>query len=216
MFKVTKDGVIMSNWNECLAREIAKGLINTGIEGAFDSVAKSTAYDYPSIGVSQWEGNRADKLLCSIPGGEDFAGRSYINIKASGELPMLKDLLDSDAGRQAQLDMLTSDCLNYVEVLQQVPTLDDTRCIIYAGMWCPTSTWVVKHFLVNRYTHVDLRSLKALNDLFRQNYWVAADVGEMYYIGYKNRADITYQYVAGIDLTTPYGVPAYGFAGNGR
>ena len=38
----------------------------------------------------------------------------------------------------------------------------------------------------------------------------------VYRAGYANRAEATYQYVAGIDLTTPYGVPAYGFAGNGR
>lgn len=204
------------DWNKSLAREIAKGLINTGIEGGYDSVAKSTAYDYPSIGVSQWEGNRADELLRAIPGGEEFVGRTYIDIKASGELPMLKELLRSEAGQQAQLEQLSFDCLSYVEALQQIPTLDDTRCIIYAGMWCPTSTWVVKRFLANRYMHVDLRSLKALNELFKNYYWIAADVGELYRAGYSNRAQTTYEYVAGIDLTTPYGIPAYGKAGNGR
>lgn len=204
------------DWNKALAREIAKGIIATGIEGDFDSVAKSTAYDYPSISVSQWEGNRADELLRAIPGGEEFVGRTYIDIKASGELPMLKELLRSDAGKQAALDQLARDCLQYVEVLQQVPTLDDTRCIIYAGMWCPTSTYVVKRFLENRFERVNLRSLEVLNKLFKNYYWIAADVGEIYRVGYANRADNTYQYVAGIDLTTTYGVPAYGYAGNGR
>lgn len=204
------------DWNKNLAREIAKGIIATGIEGGYDSVAKSTAYDYPSISVSQWEGNRADELLRAIPGGEEFVGRTYIDIKASGELPMLKELLRSDAGKQAALDQLSHDCLQYVDVLQQVPTLDDTRCIIYAGMWCPTSTYVVKRFLENRFERVNLRSLEALNKLFKHYYWIVADVGEMYRAGYANRAEATYQYVAGIDLTTPYGVPAYGYAGNGR
>ncbi len=204
------------DWNKALAREIAKGIIATGIEGDFDSVAKSTAYSYPSISVSQWEGNRADELLRAIPGGEEFVGRTYIDIKASGELPMLKELLRSDAGKQAALDQLSRDCLQYVEVLQAVPTLDDTRCIIYAGMWCPTSTYVVKRFLENRFGRCDLRSLEALNKLFKNYYWIAADVGEIYRAGYANRAEATYQYVAGIDLTTPYGIPAYGYAGNGR
>ncbi len=206
----------MSDWNKSLAKEIAKGLIYTGIEGGYDSVAKSTAYAYPSIGVSQWEGNRANELLKAIPGGAEFVDRTYIDIKASGELPMLKELLRSEAGQQAQLDQLSRDCLQYVEVLQQVPTLDDTRCLIYAGMWCPTSTWVVKRFLTNRYMHVDLRSLEALYKLFKDYYWIAADVGELYQQGYANRAQTTYEYVAGIDLTTPYGIPAYGKAGNGR
>lgn len=204
------------SWNEDLAKEIAKGIINTGIEGPFDTVVKSTAYDYPSIGVSCWEGRRANDLLRNIPGGEEFINRNYINIQASGELPMLKELLASEAGQRAQLDMLAHDCLQYVEALQQVPTLDDTRCLIYAGMWCPTSLWVVKHFLQNRYMNYNLRSLQELNRMFKNHYWIAADVGEMYRAGYANRADITYQYVAGIDLTTPYGVPAYGYAGNGR
>lgn len=206
----------MSDWNKNLAKEIAKGLINTGIEGGYDSVAKSTAYDYPSIGVSQWEGNRANELLKAIPGGAEYADRTYIDIKASSELPMLKELLRSDAGEQAQLEQLSRDCLQYVEVLQQVPTLDDTRCLIYACMWCPTSTYVVKRFLENRFDRVDLRSLEALNKLFENYYWIAADVGELYRAGYANRARITYEYVAGIDLTTPYGIPAYGKAGNGR
>ena len=206
----------MDEWNSNLAKEIAKGLIATGIEGAFDSVAKSTAYDYPSIGVSQWEGNRADELLSRISGGEYFQNRSYADIKNSGDLPILKALLISDAGQQAQLEQLSRDCLQYVDVLQQIPTLDDTRCIIYAGMWCPTSTYVVRRFLENKYLHIDLRSLQALNNLFKNCYYIAADVGDMYRPGYANRADVTYQYVAGIDLTTPYGVPAYGHAGNGR
>ena len=204
------------DWNKSLAREIAKGFIATGDEGGYDSVAKSTAYAYQTISVRQWEGNRADELLRAIPGGEEFVGRTYIDIKASGELPMLKELLRSDAGQQAQLEQLARDCLQYVEVLQQVPTLDDTRCLIYAGMWCPTSTYVVKRFLENRFERVNLRSLEALYKLFKNYYWIAADVGEMYRAGYANRAEATYQYVAGIDLTTPYGVPAYGFAGNGR
>ena len=204
------------DWNKSLAREIAKGIIATGIEGGYDSVAKSTAYNYPSIGVSQWEGNRANELLKAIPGGAEYVDRTYIDIKASGELPMLKELLRSEAGQQAQLEQLSRDCLQYVEALQQVPTLDDTRCLIYAGMWFPTSTYVVKRFLKNRFDRVDLRSLEALYKLFENYYWIAADVGEMYRPGYANRAQITYEYVAGIDLTTPYGVPAYGEAGNGR
>lgn len=206
----------MSDWKKSLAREIAKGIVKTGIEGPFDTVVKSTAYDYPSIGCSCWEGNRANELLKAIPGGAEYADRTYIDIKASGELPMLKELLRSEAGQQAQLEQLSRDCLQYVEALQQVPTLDDTRCLIYAGMWCPTSTYVVKRFLENRFERVDLRSLEALNKLFKNYYWIAADVGEMYRAGYANRAETTYQYVAGIDLTTPYGVPAYGYAGNGR
>lgn len=199
-----------------LAKEIAKGLINTGIEGAFDSVAKSTAAEYPSIGVSQWEGARADNLLKKIVGGQIFAGRSYSDIIESGELPALKALLRSEAGKQAQLEVLADDCMEYVIELQSVPTLDDTRCLIYCGMWCPTSTSVVSKFLHQRWALYNLRSLKCVRDLFIDSYYIAAAVGDKYKAGYANRAETTYQYVAGIDLTTPYGIPAYGKAGNGR
>ena len=202
---------------EILAKEIARGIIATGVEGAFDSVACSTAYSYPSIGVSQWEGARADELLGMIDGGGEFVGRSYINIKASGELPMLQEILRSEQGKAAQEQLLARDCLAYVNVLQQVPTLDDTRCLIYAGIWCPTNHRVISVFLHNRYNRgCNLRSLAGLRDLFVREYYIAADVGEEYYAGYKNRAWRTYDYVAGIDLTTPYGIPAYGAAGNGK
>lgn len=205
------------NIRDILAKEIAHGIIATGVEGALDSVACSTAYSYPSIGVSQWEGNRADELLGTIDGGSKFIGRSYMNIKASGELPALKKILRSEQGKAAQEQLLARDCLTYVDALQQVPTLDDTRCLIYAGIWCPTNHRVVSVFLHNRYNRgCNLRSLAVLRDLFVSEYYIAADVGEQYYAGYKNRAWRTYDYVAGIDLTTPYGIPAYGMAGNGR
>lgn len=206
----------MSDIREILAKEIARGIIATGIEGAFDSIACSTAYAYPSLGVSQWEGSRGDELLKMIPGGDHFAGRAYAGIKNQGELPALKHLLSSAAGQKAQEDLLASDCLRYVDALQTVPTLDDTRCFIYAGMWCPTSHVVVTAFLRRRWSSYDLRSMKTLWDLFKTQYWIAADVGEMYAAGYANRARITYEYVAGVDLTTPYGIPAYGEAGNGK
>lgn len=201
----------MSNeeWNKVLAKEIAKGLIETGVEGAYDSVAKSTAFDYPSIGCSQWEGGRADDLLAKIPNGERFVGRDYVEIRDSGELEDLKALLRSEEGKKAQLEQLTSDCLEYVSALQLVPTLDDTRCLIYVGIWCPTSTWVVQSFLTNRCAKYNLRSLSTLRDIFRDEYYISAGVGRAYKSGYAHRAEATFQYVAGIDLTTPYGVSAY-------
>lgn len=82
--------------------------------------------------------------------------------------------------------------------------------------WCPTSHYVVKQFLERHEGAYNLRSLSTLRDLFRDQYYIAADVGTAYAEGYANRAETTYQYVAGIDLTTPYGILAYGEDGNGR
>jgi len=192
---------------EELAKEIAKGLVETGIEGGYGSVSCSTAGDYPSIGCSQWEGGRADELLESIPGGEQYAQRTYSDLEYSGDLDGLIELLESDEGQAAQLDRLAEDCETYVETLLEVETLDDSRCMIYAGMWCPTSHYVVKKFLRNRQYEYNIRDLDEMRKLFEYDYATAADCEE-YAQGYANRARMTYEYVASLDLSE-YGVPPY-------
>ena len=185
---------------EELAVEIAKGIIKTGIEGGYGSVSISTAGDYPSIGVSQWEGNRANILLMKIPGGEHYAYRSYSDLRNSGEIMQLKELLASDDGQIAQLDTLAADCEDYVDALWQVSDLDDTRCTIYAGMWCPTSAYVVQKFLQRRQDRgYDLRDIDVIHQLFRSQYADAAGC-EDYSVGYRNRADVTYNYVMSLTV----------------
>ena len=61
----------------------------------------------------------------------------------------------------------------------------------------------------------DLRSLRQVYELFRDQYAAAAGCEE-YALGYANRAERTYQYVASVDLTMPYGVPVYGDGPYGR
>ena len=131
-----------------LAHEVAAGIIATGIEGAYDSVSCSTAGNYPSMGVSQWEGGRGDNLLSWIDGGRKFIGRTYSDIVNSGELDELRAVLDSEQGRVAQMEILAADCLDYIDAL--MPYISDSKCVIYAGMWCPTSTNVVRVFVRNR------------------------------------------------------------------
>ena len=131
-----------------LAHEVAAGIIATGIEGAYDSVSCSTAGNYPSMGVSQWEGSRGDNLLSWIDGGRKFIGRTYSGIVDSEELAELRAVLDSEQGRAAQLEILAADCLDYVDAL--MPYISNSKCVIYAGMWCPTSINVVRVFVRNR------------------------------------------------------------------
>ncbi len=53
------------------------------------------------MGMSQWEGldgGRGDTLLGYIDGGDRFAGRAYSDIRDSGELDVLAELLDSPQG----------------------------------------------------------------------------------------------------------------------
>ena len=187
--------------NEELAKEIALGIINTGVEGGYDNVCSSTAGDYPCMGVSSWEGlnGRGDALLGYIDGGQKFMGRTYSDIRDSGEKQELRDLLNSEQGKQAQLQILTQDCLElYVPFLNEVENLDDTKCFIYAGIWCPTSHYVVRNFLKRRQDNYDIRNLETIKDIFRDQYYIAADVGQQYAEGYANRAVNTYDYVSNL------------------
>lgn len=191
--------------NEQLAKEIALGIINTGVEGGYDNVCCSTAGDYPCMGVSSWEGigGRGDNLLNNIDGAQKFIGRAYSDIRDSGEVDELSALLNSEQGQTAQQAILAQDCLElYIPALNQVENLDNSRCFIYAGIWCPTSQYVVKNFLRKRQDAYDIRNLEALRDIFRDQYYVAADVGEQYAGGYANRANSTYDYVSNLDLSS--------------
>lgn len=177
-----------------LAKEIADGIIATGVEGGFDSVSCSTAGNYPSMGVSQWEGPRGDNLLSWIDAGRKFMGRSYTDIVNAGELHELKHVLSSPQGQHAQREILAYDCLAYADML--MPLLTDSKCVIYAGIWCPTSDGVVKVFLQNRIKRGnDVNNLWTLRELFREEYYKAAGVGEVYRYGYANRAKNTYNYL---------------------
>lgn len=182
-----------------LAHEIAAGIISTGIEGVYSSVSCSTAGNYPSMGVSQWEGGRGDNLLSWIDGGRKFIGRTYSDIVDSGELAELRTVLDSEQGRAAQLEILAADCLDYVAAL--MPYISDSKCVIYAGMWCPTSTNVVRVFVRNRKSWgYDVNNLSALAAVFEDEYYIAAAVDTAYKQGYANRARATYNYLAGRDI----------------
>lgn len=182
-----------------LAHEVAAGIIATGIEGAYDSVSCSTAGNYPSMGVSQWEGSRGDNLLSWIDGGRKFIGRTYSNIVDSEELAELRAVLDSEQGRAAQLEILAADCLDYVDAL--MPYISNSKCVIYAGMWCPTSINVVRVFVRNRKNRgYDVDDLSALATVFEEEYYVAAAVGNAYKQGYANRARATYNYLAGHNI----------------
>lgn len=194
-------GLIILN-NEQLAYEGAKGLINTGVEGPYNTVVCSTAGDYPSLGVSSWEGSRGDYLLSWIDGGSKFIGRTYSDIEASGQLEELANLLDSPQGQIAQNQILANDCLEtYLPVLLEAG-LTNPLCIIYSMIWCPTSHNVVRVFLQNRLTWgYDINDLDVLYRLFYDQYYIAADVGEYYKEGYQNRAINTYNYVLDLDLS---------------
>lgn len=192
--------------DEQLAREICLGLMNTGIEGSTSSVSCSTAGDYPSIGFNQWEGGRADTLLSYIDGGDRFIGRAYSDILGSGELEDLENLLGSPQGEEAQVQMSLDDALVYVEFARDAG-LTDPRCIIYFGMWCPTSHYVCRGFVRSYFDSYDMNDLNDLCTAYFNSYASYADCEE-YLEGYQNRAEITYEYLVDLDLGK-YGIEAY-------
>lgn len=190
-----------------LGKEIAIGLLNTGVEGGYGSVSCSTAGDYPSMGCQQIEGigGRGDELLNSIPGGDHYAGRSYSDIEAAGELSSLAALLDSTEGQAAQMTILQRDTVTYAQACINAG-LTDARCVIYGGMWCPTSEYIVGLFIQHRLSRgYDIAAnLDTLNQTFYNEYAIAADC-ENDTDGYQNRAENTYSYVSSLDLSS-YGI----------
>ena len=194
--------------DEQLARAIAEGLVTTGIEGGFENVCCSTAGDYPSMGVSQWEGigGRGDLLLSYIDNGSQYAGRTYSDLESTvdddgiSDKSKLSELLDSEQGHEAQLILLSSDCLYSYLPMLRVAGLTDDSCLIYCGLWCPTSDYVVMMFLQRRASRgYDINDLETVNLLFHEEYADAADCSE-YAEGYANRADNIYAYVKSLPL----------------
>ena len=181
-----------------IAKQIANGLVSTGIEGGTDAVSCSTAGDYPSLGCSQWEGGRADILLSYIDGGGKFIGRSYSDIEESDEIDELKELLSSPQGEEAQMMILEGDVGTYVEELTSIEGFNDEKCIIFAGMWCPTSLYCVSRFIEKLAEEgYDINDLDTIYEKFKDEY--AYDVCcDEYAEGYAHRADVTYDYVASI------------------
>ena len=60
---------------------------------------------------------------------------------------------------------------------------------------------MVKTFIRNRREWgYNVNNLGALRDMFREQYWKAADVGEQYRQGYANRAERTYSYLVDHDI----------------
>ena len=177
-----------------LAGLIARGIAETGIEGSFSSISCSTAGDYPSLGISQWEGPRAEALLLSIPGGENYTQMSYSMLESSGRIGGLAALLASPAGQAAQRETLAADCAAYAAALECIGGLTAPASKVYAGMWCPTSLTVVTAFLINRIGRCDLNDLTMVHRLFRADYACAANC-ENYLPGYQNRADRPYAWV---------------------
>lgn len=208
---------------EELAKEGARALGESGVEGGFGSVSCSTNGDYPSMGFSQWEGldGRGDSLLSYIDGGYYFAGRTFSDLENTvdengvSDKQKLSDLLDSEQGHAAQIAIVSSDMLDtYVPLIASIQAItpsgdtvgfNDTRCVLYALTWCPTSHSTVATFIRNRIARgYDMNDLNTLAQAFFNEYAHAADCDD-YARGYQNRANTAYEYMVNMDLSA-YGI----------
>lgn len=176
------------------AIEIAKGLVATGVEGPYNTVVSSTAGDYPSIGCSCWEGNRADALLTAI-GLSEYCGRSFSSL-SSADISKMKAALGSEKGQEVQYSILSKDTAAYVSEILGTVKITDIRCLIYAGIWCPTSTYCVcKH--LSKFPNA-ANNLAQLNSAFVDGSTcyalTTANVGQQYEAGYRTRGNKTFEY----------------------
>lgn len=187
------------SFQEKAAIEIAKGLVATGVEGPYETCISSSAGDYPSIGCSCWEGNRADTLLNNI-GLSKYAGKSFSSLTPS-DISTIKQALGSEKGKSAQLAILSSDASSYVNAILAKVSITEIRCLIYAGIWCPTSTSAVCSHLGKNSGVVN--NLEQLNQAFINDpgsyALTTANVGNTYAEGYRNRGNKTYNYCKGLN-----------------
>ena len=169
-----------------IANAIAGGLIATGVEGAVDSVNPDDM-GQPSIGISQWRDTRAIQLLKSIPGGTEFIPDMGMPMGQYRAEALAKVLANTD---KQQLAQLADDCANnYLPALAGIPGLSNGKCMVYIGMWMPTSTGLVRDFVNNRANRFDINNLDDVHRMFANEYERAADVSS-----YGARPQQTYEY----------------------
>ena len=182
------------SFREKAAIEIAKGLVATGVEGPYDKIVCSTAGDYPSIGCSCWEGARADAIFEEL-GLSEYAGRLFSSLKDS-DRSKIKLALGSDKGQQVQWAVLSKDTAGYVDEILNKITVNNIRCLIYLGIWCPTSTYCVVRHAAKFSSFLD--DLDKLNSAFidgTTSYALTTSgIGAEYEEGYRNRGNKTLAY----------------------
>ena len=186
--------------NNDLIYYVANGLIETGIEGGTDNVCCSTADEKDSIciGVSSWEDERAEAILRKIHGLEEFAGVPYSELTEEN-LDTIAAGLDSDEGVAVQRDTLAADSAWYIDEIKSAG-VENPRCIIYCGMWCPTSVHVVIACIgYAERDGIDINDVDELAAYFFDNYAYYAACEE-YEEGYQNRSDITLDYVKNLEI----------------
>ena len=186
------------SFNEKAAIEIAKGLVATGVEGPYDTLVISTAGDYPSIGCSCWEGARTDAIFKEL-GLSDYAGRSFSSL-SDADKSKIKLALGSDKGQQVQWAILSKDTAGYVDEILKTVTVENIRCLIYLGIWCPTSTYcVVRHAAKFSSCLDDPDKLNsAFIDAPTSYALTTSGLGSSFEEGYRNRGNRTLAYCKGL------------------
>lgn len=192
---------------ETMAKAMAVGLLNTHVEGYYNSFTCSTGGNYPSMGFSQWEGSRGDELLKDLGLGQ-YAGKSNDTLIALGADKIIAAALNTEKGHQTQMNKAITDMKNVLSNIRNIlPDLTNTKCALYIGIWSPTTYFgeATCRFLKKRIDPDKINSLEAVHAVFANDGYAQWALGydqsvfNANHDGYNNRANITYKYCSGIN-----------------
>lgn len=186
---------------------IVIGMAVGGYEGGFNNCCKSSAADMPSFGIGGWERETGDTFLqrmavkdTSLSSLTQYVGKSYSELVATGEKKIIQDLLESQAGQKAQMEIFAEDFpgryfdafnSTWPDYFNQNPAVQ-----VYVGMWMNTAPYACAPY-ARDHAHGTLDEIYAT---FHDGY--AYDkVDSQYTAGYQNRAKGTYDYVKGLDFS---------------
>lgn len=173
------------------------GLIANHWEGGngWNNFCKSSAGDYPSIGVLGWEGlgGNGDAVLNAVGLGQ-YAGQSYSALEPHKE--EIQAVLDSPAGHQGQLQLLSEMEVGYLGTLRDSGwNSSDPKATTFVMCWMGAGPNCCGPFASRQPT----ANLDQIYQHFLSGWANAAGVTCVE--GYNNRTESTYAYCQTIDFT---------------
>lgn len=174
------------------------GLAANALEGGWANFCRSSAGDYPSMGIQGWEGfgGPGDELLEAI-GCSQYAGQSYSSLHSNGGEEAIKQALDSEQGHKIQMQLDSSYMANYLGILRDCGwNSSDPKATVFVLMWMGAAPYCCGPYACQTPT-------ANLDEIYQSflNGWAQRAVDSQYWDGYNNRTNTTYQYCQQIDMS---------------
>lgn len=174
------------------------GLAANALEGGWANFCRSSAGDYPSMGIQGWEGfgGPGDELLEAI-GCSQYAGQSYSSLHSNGGEEAIKQALDSEQGHKVQMQLDSSYMANYLGILRDNGwNSSDPKATVFVLMWMGAGPNCCAPYACQTPT-------ANLDEIYQSflNGWAQRAVDSQYWDGYNNRTNTTYQYCQQIDMS---------------